>query len=648
MLALILGLAGGLGAALIGAWAVLRARHSPKSQVELVDVTVARPERGESGRPDESPVLDVKVRNVGGQSAVLKRLTLHVDRSVRCGSMFSSMRLTPYRAVWVGATLPVSATYDAAIPAPESAADLTVAVDISQVVPAGDADRFDVRLGMESTFDTLVYRLHMALVYDGDDRSVASPTVAVAFPRQASVYSADDIRRAIRGFLVDTGKVRRAIDAEMAARGLPVPDWDGAPPRRRADLPAGLLSVDGNCEWFGSSEKNGIFEVTEEFWDPHGAVGRYLHTFEHAYRELVEIAGSAAVADPVLTAALPMARATLAAMPALRAEFSVPPEPANEPERPAGAERPQPAALMKDLLKGGGGLPELRARLHAGDEGTLWFCEQLTRPDRLDGWLPHVGVGSMESATPAAELLDEFLRLRHPDDPAAFTARRMIASQRGRKDAAGAAAALGAVVADQSRILGAEHADTCATRLELANWLVKADDKAGAAAVLADIVRDQERTPGPDQPQTLAYRHNLGYFLGESGDVRGAVAVFSALVPDALRVLGADDSSTINARHELARWRGNAGEAAGAFAAFDELLPDRLRVDGPEHPLTLISRYQHAWWQGEAGDPAGAADAFAKLLDDRRRILGADHADTRKTERALADWRARAAPGPTG
>ncbi|MFE1312429.1 tetratricopeptide repeat protein [Streptomyces sp. NPDC058755] len=658
MLATVFGLIGGIAAAVIGAWAALRARRLPKSQVELVDVAIVPPSPSVSlsasgsalGPRDMSPVLDVKVRNTGGQSAVLKRLVVRVDRAVRCGSMFDGMRLTPYRALWVGAVLPVSATYDVAIPPPEDAGGSQCVIGLSQVVAQGEADRFEVRLGMEPTFDTYVYGLDLEIVYDGNDRLMTSPKVAVAFPQRGFVYSADEIRTVVRGFLEETGKVRDAIDAEMTERGQSVPDWESAPPRRRSDLPDGLVSVDGIADLF-SSGGGGVYEVTEAFWDPRRAIAGHLQSFERMYREAVEITVGAAVADDVLTASLARAEAVLAQLPAMYAEFGIPAAAEALPVgEPAGTK--QPARLMEEILDHDGestaresALEELWSRIRARDEGTFWFLGRLAAGEGgLDSWLARIGLGRMPNATSAAELLDEFLRLRGPDDRESLNTRRHMARRRGGGDAAGAAAALKTLLDDASRALGPQDPDTCATRVELFHFLDEAGDMAAAAMVAADIVADQRRTVGPDHRNTILYRHTHGFCLGEAGDPARAVEVFSGLIGDAVRVLGPDDPDTLNVRHELARWRGRAGDTAGAAAAFAELVPDRVRIQGPDHPHTLLSRHNLALWTGEAGDAVGATAAFAELVVDRRRVLGPEHPDTLKSERALAHWREKSGP----
>lgn len=663
MLGIVLGLAGAVAAAVIGAWAVLRARRPPQSHVELVSVTSGQRRDG-----DQSPVLDVKVRNTGGQSAVLKRAVVHVHRAVRCGTMSGSMRLTPYRAMRAGAVLPVSATYDVLIPPPEDAVGAAVGTGISQVVGPGEADRFEVRLGMDPTFDAYVYRVSLELIYDGDDRSVTSVPAAVAFPERRFVYQISDIREQIRKFSDGVDEIRAAIDREMTARGLSAPDWKSAPPRGREELPGGLVAVDGMADSLGSSTREGSFEVTDAFWDPERSIALHVREFERMYGELEEIVKGAAGVDDVLRAELPRVQATLAGLTGLYRESPLSPE-------PSAWENPKtktPTELMRNLLRAKTdrdrekAAAALRTRMHSGDEATLWYLGQIVaEPDRLQGWMAHNGIATMPKAYHAAELLDEFLRTQRPNDTEAFRIRRTLARTRavlpdGNADEAdkafaevlrkahnedqalGATAALRRVLEDQVKVLGPEHRDTCDTRLWLGQRLTDTGDMAGAAAVLTDVVADSERTRGPDSEYTLTYRHNLGFCLGESGDKAGAVEVFSRLYPDTLRVLGPDHPDTLNVQHELARWRGESGDPAAAVAAYAELVRDRLRIQGPDDLLTLMSRHNLAHWMGEAGNPVAAVAEFEKVVAAKERVFGPNHPEPKKSRKALEHWREQA------
>jgi hypothetical protein len=362
---------------------------------------------------------------------------------------------------------------------------------------------------MEPTFDTYVYALDLEIAYDGDDRLMTSQRVAVAFPQAGSVYSADEIRSGIRDFLEAVGKVRAAIDSELAERGLPTPDWVSAPPRRRADLPDGLVSVDGIADLL-SSGGGGVYEVTQAFWDPARAIAAHLQGIERMYRGAVEITAGAAVVDRVLTASLPRSEAVLAQLPAMYAEFGIPTDLEGAPVgEPGGAK--QPATLMAEVLDRDGAaasreaaIEELHGRIRARDEGTFWFLGRLAARDGgLDGWFARIGLGRMPNATAAAELLDTFLRLRGPEDRDSLSTRLDIARRRGEGDAGGAAAALRILLEAASRALGPEDPDTCAVRVELFHFLEMEGDMAAAATVVAEVVADQARTVGPDHRQTF-------------------------------------------------------------------------------------------------------------------------------------------------
>jgi hypothetical protein len=647
VMTIILALSGGVVAAVIGAWATLHARRPPGSHVELVDVSLAPP----SG-DDASPILDIKVRNTGGQPAVIKRVVVRVNRAVRCGTMFGSMRLTPFRAVWLGATLEVSARYDISIPVPEKSTGFAEPVAVSQAVAPGEPDRFELRLGMKPAFDAYIYDVTLELVYDGNDRTALSPSIAVLFPhKEFKIYTKELIRQQIDHFLKEVPKVRAAIDAELVAHGRPARDWESAPPKCRADLPDGMLSVDGTGESWESGGR-GVYQVTDEFWNPRAAIAAHLVAYEKMYAELAAIIQSVAVADPLLTRAMGRVTAILADLPALFEEFSVTRDMADDvaghPVHEARDYR-QPTQLLAAYSKTGTGLDEITGRIRSGDPGTIWFFTELIQAWRTGSWRR---LGYTEGVARTAEALDEFLHLRQPGDPADFELRRELASVRADTDRyskgerhapADAAAMLARALADATSGLGATAPQTMAIRRDIVHWQVESGEMRDAARVLRDVVADAERTDGPDSKRALAWRQNLGYCTGESGDTSGAIAIFSDLAADAERSLGPDDECSLAARHELARWRGEAGDPAAARDAFLKVVRDRDRVQGPAHPDTLIARHNLARWRGEAGDAEGAVAAFTDLVEDRRRILGPEHADTQKSEAALTHWKGQLA-----
>lgn len=334
MLIALVGLAAGVVAAVIGAWAVLRARRPRQSRLELVDVSLPPVGRETSTSGGYACVFDVKVRNTGGQPAVIKRLVVHSRRAAR---FYRRETLWPYldlRFISGGAVLSSSETYEVTLPEPEQAAGARIAVDLSQVVEPGGADRFLIRAGCHPT---AVYLLHLEVLYDADDRKVISPALAVAVPDGGHVYTADEIRHDLRRFQVEIRKVRTAIDSELAARGLPRPDWFTAPPRRLSDLPGGLRSVvelEPHRLQSVPDPHSGVYLVNENFWDPLRAIEKLLRAVETAYCELAEVVTPAATMHDTLRAALTQIHATLKQLPALRAEFCGPKNAITAPDDP--------------------------------------------------------------------------------------------------------------------------------------------------------------------------------------------------------------------------------------------------------------------------------------------------------------------------
>ena len=386
MLTALIGVGGAVLAALIGAWAVLRARRPRRADVEAVDATPlaaarqrerdamreftrahdedarqlmaelqrardqaareqAAPERAareqapraparrtasssgdgpqveliDASVPDnpsrwmDPPVVDLKLRNRGGESAVLKRMIVEVLWARRIPAFGD---LLPYTDTSGGVWLPPSATYDVELPEPEDADGARSTVGLSQVIDAGEADRFQVRLNTEippgddhpyeAPGAVSLYLLRLQVLYNADDRRVAFRPLAVACPGNIlPVPTKKAIAQRITAFRAKVDERRRSIDQEMAARGMQPPDWTANPPRTPGDLPADLAAL-------GRGPR-----VNANFWDPQGAIALYLDDAERICREIGQL-------PPDLPDGLDRmaakARATLGELPALRRE----------------------------------------------------------------------------------------------------------------------------------------------------------------------------------------------------------------------------------------------------------------------------------------------------------------------------------------
>ncbi|MFG3293684.1 tetratricopeptide repeat protein [Streptomyces sp. NPDC048179] len=157
-------------------------------------------------------------------------------------------------------------------------------------------------------------------------------------------------------------------------------------------------------------------------------------------------------------------------------------------------------------------------------------------------------------------------------------------------DWAGAAERLRRIVDEQTRILGAEHADTLRGRQAHAHSLGGAGSPAAAAGLLRPLLADQLRLLGPDHEDTLRTRQFLAVNLGEAGHREEAVGMFRVLLADRGRVLGTDHPHTLRTRHLLARNLTFTGGRAEARALLREVVAVRERVLGAEHPHTRRAR----------------------------------------------------------
>jgi hypothetical protein len=286
-----------------------------ESQIELSAVTLA-----ETGPPRSSAVLDVKLRNVGGQPAILHKATLHVHDALSM-SPYHVVGFLPYEELWVRGVLQVSETYDLALLPPEEAIGSHHDLELSQAIEPYGTDRIHIRLGIPPTQDTIIYLLTFNLFYDTHG-GLTSPTVAIAHPPGSSLVAPDAIRSDLHEFWQAIRKVRGAVNREMAARNLPTPDWDNHPPASRADLPPGLLSIDGDPQ-DPLGIRPGTYEVNDAFWNPHDSFAQHVDYIHVYYERVVRIINDAHVRHSSLPHILTEAQTVLAQLPAIAEEFEV-------------------------------------------------------------------------------------------------------------------------------------------------------------------------------------------------------------------------------------------------------------------------------------------------------------------------------------
>ena len=196
------------------------------------------------------------------------------------------------------------------------------------------------------------------------------------------------------------------------------------------------------------------------------------------------------------------------------------------------------------------------------------------------------------------------------------------------------------LLADQNRVLGADHPDTLAVRMGLAVAYQRAGRIAEAMTLFEQTLTDRERVLGADHPDTLAGRVSLANTYREAGRTAEAITLHEQNLADLERVLGAGHPDTLTTRNNLALAYRDAGRIAEAITLHEQNLADRERLLGTDHPQTLRTRTNLANDYRQAGRTAEAITLHEQTLTDQERVLGADHPNTLLTRNDLAsDYR---------
>jgi serine/threonine protein kinase len=250
-------------------------------------------------------------------------------------------------------------------------------------------------------------------------------------------------------------------------------------------------------------------------------------------------------------------------------------------------------------------------------------------------------------------------------------------------DYAAAITKLERVVADRTRDLGVDHAETMDSREKLAYYRLQNADPKCAAEEFQQLAADRARVFGENDPATIIARYQSRMASGADGgaflrqampsakkyvvqririvggdhpdmlrlhaalatlcriakDYSGAVAESHAAVEVSVRQLGTAHPKTLGLRGDLAACRALSRDTAGAVSEFEDLVDDRTEIFGRNHTDTLRAREHLARWRAESGDNAGAVADFERLVADETKALGADHPATLAARHGLAFWR---------
>lgn len=247
-------------------------------------------------------------------------------------------------------------------------------------------------------------------------------------------------------------------------------------------------------------------------------------------------------------------------------------------------------------------------------------------------------------------------------------------------DFAAAIKELERIVADRTRLLGADHAGVMESREMLAHCRLQSADPKRAAEEFQQLAADRARVFGDDDPATIMSRYNammagnadcgrflmratpsaktfvaqriralgvdhpdilrlrtaMGTVCRAANDHAAAVAEFDAAVEASVDQLGTAHPKTLRLRADLAVSRALSADTARAISELEDLVDDRTEVSGRDHLDTFMAREHLARSRAQSGDSAGAVSDFERLVAAETKALGRDHPATLAARHGLA------------
>jgi serine/threonine protein kinase/tetratricopeptide (TPR) repeat protein len=175
--------------------------------------------------------------------------------------------------------------------------------------------------------------------------------------------------------------------------------------------------------------------------------------------------------------------------------------------------------------------------------------------------------------------------------------------------------------------LGPDHAQTLASRNNLANAYASAGRRSEATALHESTLKLLESKLGPDHPETLQCRNDLAVDYWFAGQTARAIAMHEEILKLRESKLGPDHPDTLQSRGNLALDYSAAGRLTEAIALNEETLKLRESKLGLDHPDTLISRINLAEAYRDTGriEAIELNEATLKLCESK---LGPDHLHT--------------------
>jgi tetratricopeptide (TPR) repeat protein len=195
---------------------------------------------------------------------------------------------------------------------------------------------------------------------------------------------------------------------------------------------------------------------------------------------------------------------------------------------------------------------------------------------------------------------------------------------------------LEAAIAEQTKVLGADHPATLTARNDRARVLIEVGKLAEGAVAHEEVRAARLRALGPEHRDTLISMNNVAFAWARQGRLDDARALHEQTLRTRQRVVGPEHPDTLISMGNLALVLAEQGLFAQARELHEQSLAMRRKLLGDNHPAVLESANNLAIVVSEMGDLDLARRLYDQTLAVRRELLGDDHPDTLMSVNNLA------------
>lgn len=185
-----------------------------------------------------------------------------------------------------------------------------------------------------------------------------------------------------------------------------------------------------------------------------------------------------------------------------------------------------------------------------------------------------------------------------------------------------------AALENQTRLLGAGHAETIDTLGELAGLQWRRGQFNESEAGLLKTLDAKKRLLGNENPSTLRVVNNLANLYMVRGMYQKAEDMYRSAFETRRRVQGESHPDTLGAANNLANVIANQNRMEEAEKLYVWTLEGRRRIQGENHPDSLGAASNLAEHYSMLRRYPEAEKLHLDVLERRRRILGPEHPDT--------------------